>query len=208
MAKCGCIFGAVEAKEEGWVEKVGDSMTGRCDCAWRWYSAERKVYSFKRRFFPFGAGSSGVLVYVTVLVTTCLTLTDLCVADLGELMYRVLPSMLQSAGENGENTALLLGESVVGDQAGDCGMRSLRRGVVMERAEGGGRMKGEGGMIGAEDDALTMSWPLHVQLTALEGWVRGVDCPAVESLSKIGLLPVDGVERAGERFLLRLRKSV
>lgn len=39
-----------------------------------------------RLFLPLGAGSSGVTgvrVYVTVFVMTCLTLTGLCVLDLG-----------------------------------------------------------------------------------------------------------------------------
>ena len=70
---------------------------------------------------------TGVLVYVTVLVTTCLTLTALCVLDRGASKYLLFPSMGQSAGENGERIALLLallsellfGESIEGDQAGD-----------------------------------------------------------------------------------------
>ena len=56
-------------------------------------------------FFPFGAGSSGVIgvrVYVTVLVITCLTLTGLCVHDLGPSEYLAFPSGAQSAGEKGE----------------------------------------------------------------------------------------------------------
>ena len=43
----------------------------------------------------------GVLVYVTVLVITCLTLTGLCVHDLEPSKYFDFPSA-QSAGENGE----------------------------------------------------------------------------------------------------------
>lgn len=155
-------------------------------------------------FFPFGAGSSGVigvLVYVTVFVMTCLTLTGLCVHDLGPSKYLALPSTTQSAGENGERcallNALLFGESVAGDQAGDCGIRNFRRRVGV-RAELGGRMKGEGGTIGAEY-VLEVSLLLQRQLLALEGWVRGVDLP--ETRSKIGDLPVEGVETAGERVL-------
>ena len=154
-------------------------------------------------FFPFGAGSSGVigvLVYVTVFVITCLTLTGLCVHDLDPSKYFGFPST-QSAGENGERwallKALLFGESVTGDQAGDCGIRSLRRRVGV-RAEFGGRINGEGGIIGAES-ALEVSWPLHRQLLALDGWVMGVDLS--ERRSKIGDLPVEGVEAAGERVL-------
>ena len=78
-------------------------------------------------------------------------------------------------------------------------MRSLRREVGV-RAELGGRMKGEGGIMGADvDEAFKISWLLHIQLFALDGWVMGVDLP--ESLSKTGLLPVEGVDTAGERAL-------
>lgn len=56
-------------------------------------------------FFPFGAGSRGVigvLVYVTVFVITCFTLTGLCVHDLGPSKHLDFPSTPQSAGEYGE----------------------------------------------------------------------------------------------------------
>ena len=66
------------------------------------------------------------------------------------------------------------------------------------RAEFGGRMYGEGGVMGAES-GLEVSWPLQEQLLALEGWLMGVDFP--ERRSKIGDLPVDGVETAGDRVL-------
>lgn len=46
------------------------------------------------------------------------------------------------------------------------------------------------------DCVLKLSWLLHMQLAALDGWVRGVDLP--ETRSKTGLLPVEGVEIAGE----------
>ena len=100
---------------------------------------------------------TGDLVYVTVLVTTCLTLTALCVPDLGASKCLLFPSIAQSAGENGERivlllalpSVLLLGESVEGDHAGDCGIRSRRKAVGV-RAELGGLMKGEGGTIGAD----------------------------------------------------------
>ena len=71
---------------DGKVGKVCSDMQSR-----------NKLYS-NLLFFPFGAGSSGVigvLVYVTVFVITCLTLTGLCVHDLD-------PSKYFSAGENGE----------------------------------------------------------------------------------------------------------
>ena len=66
------------------------------------------------------------------------------------------------------------------------------------RAEFGGRMNGDGGTMGAES-ALEDSWLLQQQLLALEGWLRGVDLP--ERRSKMGDLPVEGVETAGERAL-------
>ena len=59
-------------------------------------------------------------------------------------------------------------------------------------------MYGDGGIMGAED-AFKLSGPLHIQLAALEGWVMGVDLP--ERRSNIGLLPVEGVETAGESAL-------
>ena len=113
-----------------------------------------KLYS-SRLFFPLGAGSRGVIgdfVYVTVFVTTCLTLTVLCVPDRGASKYRVFPSSTQSAGENGDRKvlrALLFGESIHGDHAGDCGIRSLFKPVGV-RAEFGGRMYGDGGIMGAD----------------------------------------------------------
>ena len=59
-------------------------------------------------------------------------------------------------------------------------------------------MNGDGGIIGA-DCIFMLSWVLHMQLVALEGWVMGVDLPDMRS--KMGLLPVDGVETAGESAL-------
>lgn len=59
-------------------------------------------------------------------------------------------------------------------------------------------MNGEGGIMGAEH-VFEVSWLLQRQLLALEGWVVGVDLP--EMRSKIGDLPVEGVETAGERVL-------
>ena len=85
----------------------------------------------------------------------------------------------------------------MGDQAGDCGIRSFRKSVGV-RAEFGGRMNGEGGTIGAEY-VFDVSWLLQRQLLALEGWVMGVDLP--ERRSNNGDLPVEGVETAGERVL-------
>ena len=74
----------------------------------------REVHPTLRRF-PLGAGSSGVRVYVTVRVTTCLTLTGRWPPVRGASKYRVLPSMAQAVGEKGERTAALRGESVAGE---------------------------------------------------------------------------------------------
>ena len=59
-------------------------------------------------------------------------------------------------------------------------------------------MKGDGGIMGA-DCVLKLSWLLHMQLAALEGWVMGVDLP--EARSNMGLLAVEGVETAGDSAL-------
>ena len=64
------------------------------------------------------------------------------------------------------------------------------------RAEFGGRMNGEGGIMGAEY-VFEVSWLPQRQLLALDGCVMGVDLP--ERRSNIGDLPVDGVETAGDR---------
>ena len=57
------------------------------------------VHSIRLRF-PFGAGSRAVRVYVTVRVTTCLTLTGRGRPDIGgSIIHRVLPSMYQLVGE-------------------------------------------------------------------------------------------------------------
>lgn len=63
-------------------------------------------------------------------------------------------------------------------------------------------MNGEGGTMGA-DCVFKVSWLLQGQLLALDGWLRGEDLP--ERRSKIGDMPVEGVETAGERVR---RKSV
>lgn len=85
-------------------------------------------------FLPFGAGSSGgVLLYVTVLVTTDRTLTGRTQALLGVSKYLVpLLSRAQSAGEKGDRIALieaLRGESLPGEQRGEGGMRRRLRSV-------------------------------------------------------------------------------
>lgn len=74
-----------------------------------------------RRFLPLGAGSSGVTgerVYVTVRVTTCRTLTGLCVAERGDSYILLILSTFQSADENGDRIEwqLLWGDSETGLQ--------------------------------------------------------------------------------------------
>jgi hypothetical protein len=105
-------------------------------------------------FLPFGAGSSGgVLLYVTVLVTTDRTLTGRTQALLGVSKYLVpLLSRAQSEGENGDRMALieaLRGESVPGEQRGEGGIRKRRR-PVGERADLGW-VKGDGGTVAAAE---------------------------------------------------------
>lgn len=93
--------------------------------------------------------------------------------------------------------ALLLGESVAGEYMGDWGMRS-RRSEVGVRAEMDGRTTGDGGIMGA-DDGLWASW-LHEQvLPALDGTEVGVDLPDLSQ--NVELLPVEGLDTAGERAL-------
>lgn len=64
--------------------------------------------------------------------------------------------------------ALLLGESVAGEKAGDCGMRNFLSAVGV-RAELGGRTHGDGGTM----DAEKVLWGSYVHerqlLPALEG---------------------------------------
>ena len=87
---------------------------------------ESGVFSSIFRFLPFGAGSSGVigdLVMVIVRLMTCLTQTGSSpapVADLGDSHFLRLASATgQSAGERADRRALLLGDSEAGDQIGD-----------------------------------------------------------------------------------------
>ena len=87
------------------------------------------------RFLPLGAGSSAVLLYVTVLVTTDRTLTGRMQPLRGASKYRCpLLSRFQSAGEKGER----LRPALMGDWAlpavnggaewrGDWGMRRRRK---------------------------------------------------------------------------------
>lgn len=87
--------------------------------AWREQrkSTKKLLYSNFLRL-PFGAGSRGVRVYVTVLVTTWRTLTERWQPDRGvrgDSCIRALLSRYQSAGEKGERMALLWGESVGGE---------------------------------------------------------------------------------------------
>ena len=74
--------------------------------------------------FPFGAGSSGVLQYVTVLVTTCLTLTLPGWPLVSALASLVSKDALQGAELSGVETygdAIVCAEPGTGEK-GDCGM--------------------------------------------------------------------------------------
>lgn len=152
----------------------------------------------------------GDLVMVIVRLMTCLTQTGslpVPVVVLGDSHhFRLVSALGQSAGESADRSALLLGESVAGDQMGDWGICSRGRtalGVRKERAEDGGRMVyGERGFNGA--DAQVFRGLLG--MAALLGWVIGVVRPEeFIALSNRGDRPVDGVEIAGD---IDLRKSV
>ena len=80
----------------------------------RWHQVVAEVHPTLLRL-PLGAGSSGVRVYVTVRVTTCLTLTGRWQPLRGASKYWDLPAMAQCVGEKGERPAALRGESVAGE---------------------------------------------------------------------------------------------
>ena len=74
--------------------------------------------------FPFGAGSSGVLQYVTVRVTTCLTLTLPGWPPVSALISRDSNDALQGAELSGVEMygdAIVCAEPIAGEN-GDCGM--------------------------------------------------------------------------------------
>lgn len=74
------------------------------------YQSSRGSHVLRR--FPFGGGSRCVRLYVTVLVTTCRTLTGLPPALRGVSIYRIF----QSEGENGDRIVRALpGDSVPGE---------------------------------------------------------------------------------------------
>ena len=66
--------------------------------------AQASRHSWVLRLLPFGGGSSGVRLYVTVRVTTCLTLTAFVIALLGASRYR----SFQSDGEKGDRILVAL----------------------------------------------------------------------------------------------------
>jgi len=107
-------------------------------------------------FLPFGAGSKGgVLLYVTVLVTTDRTLTGRLQPVRGASKKYLLPdpSRPQSAGENGDRALirpLLDDVAVPGEYAGDCGI-FRRCNPLGDRADCG-RLYGEGGGMDTEGD--------------------------------------------------------
>ena len=118
---------------------------------------------------PLGAGSNAVRVYVTVLVTTCLTLTGRETPDCGGSMkLLVLPSIYQLVGEYGDLRTALLGVALAGvvellialfgeaqvELYGESGIRSFLKDVGVLLPEGfretGGRTNGVGGIRGAD----------------------------------------------------------
>jgi hypothetical protein len=165
-------------------------------------------------FLPLGAGSSGgVLLYVTVLVTTDRTLTGRTQALLGVSKYLwPLLSRAHSAGENGDRMTLtveLRGESVPGEQSGEGGIRSRLRSDG-ERADLGW-MKGEGGTAAVAEAGrdLCVSQRQEEKLLEwdVESSVVGVDLPEDSSKEKVRGRELLGlpVESTGVRVL---RKSV
>ncbi len=164
-------------------------------------------------FLPLGAGSSGgVLLYVTVLVTTDRTLTGRTQALLGVSKYLVpLLSRAHSEGENGDRIALtveLRGESTPGEQSGEGGIRRRLR-PVGERADLG-CTKGDGGTAAAEaggDLRVSRRQKENALELDVEGSEVGVDLLDELSKEKVlgrALLGLP-VERTGVRVL---RKSV
>lgn len=83
-----------------------------------------------------GAGSSGVRLYVTVRVTTWRTLTGCADALFGPSNFLDLPSRYHSVAENGERMVIaLLGDSEMGECAGDGGIRKRRSALVGVRED-------------------------------------------------------------------------
>ena len=105
----------------------------------------------------------------------------------------------------------LLGESVTGEKTmGDCGMRSRRSEVGVRAEDEGvrerdGLMKGEGGTRGADVEVFRESQLQEQLLPALDGCDIGVNLPNLSEKLLVALLPVDGLEMAGDNAL---RKSV
>ena len=106
----------------------------------------------------------------------------------------------------------LFGESVTGEKTiGDCGIRRRRSEVGVRAEDEGvrereGLMKGEGGTRGADVEDVFRESQLHEQLLpALDGCEIGVSLPNLSEKLLVALLPVDGLEMAGDNAL---RKSV
>lgn len=67
-----------------------------------------------------------------------------------------------------------------------------------------GRTNGEGGTRGAEVD-LSLSQLQERLLPALDGWEMGVNFPSLSEKLELVLLPVEGLDIAGDKAL---RKSM
>ena len=105
------------------IEEVNKENSRPAHCSCQQFARRGSVFHSILLFLPFGAGSRGVigvLVYVTVRVTTCLTLTGFPVAERGLSYNLFIFSAFQSADEKGERSAdPLWGESAAGDHIGD-----------------------------------------------------------------------------------------
>ena len=131
---------------------------------------------------PFGAGSNGVLQYVTVLVTTCLTLTlpgwplvsALASLDSNEALQGAELSGVEIYGD-----AMVCAEPSTGEK-GDCGMWSLR-GVRADlsagfmNCEGGIVTRGESGRALAVLAALVEDAELPMEALLAEDVVDSYD---------------------------------
>ena len=89
-------------------------------------------------------------------------------------------------------------------------MRSLLKVVGVRPEEGvrdsDGLTKGDGGTRGAEVvESLRLSQLQEQLLPALDGWDNGVNFPDLSWKLKVELLPVEGLDMAGDRALRKSR---
>lgn len=142
------------------------------------------LWSDSLRFLPFGGGpKGGDRRYVTVLVTTDLTLTGRLQPVRGASKKYLLPepSNPQSAGENGDRAlkalrvVAVLGEGLmVEENAGECGILSLLRACV--DVADSGLPVGDEGVMAIDGDRWSRLW-LDEKLVAVDGTEDGVSRP-------------------------------